>query len=51
MRFSFEELDVADKFGVGYFFAFGDIVLGDKEDGIGPFNALGGETGFTPTLC
>ena len=26
-------------------------MFGDKEDGIGPFNAFGGETGFTSTLC
>ena len=26
-------------------------MFGDKEDGIGPFNAFGGETEFTPILC
>ena len=51
MRFSFGEIDVADKVGIGYFFTFGDGVFGDKEDDIGQFNAFGGETGFTPTLC
>ena len=25
-------------------------MFGDKEDGISPFNAFGGETGFTSTL-
>ena len=47
--FSLGELDVADKFGIGYFF-FGGGVSGDKEDGIGPVNLFGGEMGFTPTL-
>ena len=50
MRFSLGEIDVADKVGVGYFFVFGYGLLGDKEVGIGPVNAFGGETGFTPTL-
>ena len=50
MRFSFGELYVTDKVGIGYFFTFGDGVFGDKEDGIGPFNEFGGETGFTSTL-
>ena len=26
-------------------------MFGDKEYGIGPFNAFGGETVFIPTLC
>ena len=30
MRFSLEQLDVADKVGIGYFFTFGDVVFGDK---------------------
>ena len=51
MRFSIGELDVSEKVGVAYFFVFGDGVLGDKEYGIGPFNAFEGETGFNPTLC
>ena len=51
VRFSIGELDVADKVGVGSFFVFGDGVFGDKEDGIGPVNVFGGETGFIPTLC
>ena len=51
MRLSLGQLDVADKFGIGYFFTFGDGVFGDKEYGIGNFNAFGGETGFTSTLC
>ena len=51
MRFSLGELDVAEKVGVGYFFVFGDGVLGEKEDGIGPLNEFGGETGFTPTCA
>ena len=38
MRFSFGELDVAEKFGIGYFFVFWDGVFVDKEYGIGPFN-------------
>ena len=51
MRFSLGKLDVAEKFGIGYFFTFGDGVFGDKEDDISPFNTFGGETGFTSTLC
>ena len=51
MRFSLGKLDVAEKVGIGYFFTFGDGVFGDKEEGIGPFNAFGGKTGFTSTLC
>ena len=38
MSFGLGELDVADKFGIGYFFVFGDGVSGDKEYGIGPVN-------------
>ena len=48
--FSLGEIDVAEKFGMGYFFVFGDALFGDKEDGIGPVNLFGAETGFTPTL-
>ena len=44
------DIVVADKVGIGYYF-FGDGVFGDKEDGIGPFNTFGGDTGFTSTLC
>ena len=51
VRFSFGQLDVADKIGNGYLFTFWDGVFGDKEDGIGPFNTFGGETGYTSTLC
>ena len=51
MNFSLGKLDVAEKIGIGYFFTFGDGVFGDKEDGICLFNAFGGETGFTSTLC
>ena len=51
MRFSLGEFDVVEKVDEGYFFVFGDGVLGEKEDDISPFNAFGGETGFTPTLC
>ena len=51
MRFILGNLDVAENVGVGYFFVFGCGVIGYKEDGIGPFNKFGGETGFTPTLC
>ena len=51
MRFSLGDIDVAEKIGVGYFFVFGDGLLGDKEYGIDPFNAFGRETGFIPTLC
>ena len=51
MRFSFGELDVADKFGIGYFFTFGYGMFGDKEYGIGPFNVFGWGTVFTSTLC
>ena len=51
MRFSLRELDDAEKVDVGYFFVFGDGLIGDKEDRIGPFNAFRGETGFTTTLC
>ena len=50
MRFSLGEIDVVDKVGIGYFFVLGGGVSGDKEDGIGPVNVLGGETGFIPTL-
>ena len=50
MRFSLGHLDVAEKAGIGYFFTFGYGVFGDKEDGIGTFNAFGGETVFTSTL-
>ena len=51
MRFSLGQIDVAEKVGIGYFFTFGDGVFEDKEYGIGPFNAFGGETVFTSTLC
>ena len=51
MRFSLGNLDVTDIVGIVYFLGFGDDVLGDKEDGIVPFNKFGGETEFTPTLC
>ena len=51
MCFSLGELDVAEKLGIGNFFVFVDGVFGDKEYGIGPFNAFGGETGFTYILC
>ena len=51
MRFSPVDLDISEKGGVGYCLVFGDGVLRDKEYGIGPLNAFGGETGFTPTLC
>ena len=44
VHFSFGELDVADKVVIGHFFTFGDGVYGYKEDGIGTFNAFGGET-------
>ena len=50
MRFSFVKLDVADKVGIG-FFCLCDAVFGDKDDGIGHFNAFGRETGFISTLC
>ena len=50
MRFSLGELDVAEKVGICNFFVFEDGVSGDKEDGIGPVNVFGGETGFTHTL-
>ena len=50
MSFSLGGLDVADKFGIGYFFVFGDGVSGDKEYGIGPLNVFGREMGFTATL-
>ena len=49
MRFSLGELDVTYKVGIG-FFVFGDRVYVDKENGIGPINAFGWETGFTATL-
>ena len=51
VRFSFGELDVADKIGMGYFFVFVDGVFGDKEDVIGPLNTFGGEMGFISNLC
>ena len=51
MCFSLGQIDVVEKFGIGYFFTLGDGVFGDKEYGIGPFNAFGGETGFTYILC
>ena len=51
MSFIFGELDVADEVGIGYFFVFGGGMFGDKADGIGTFNAFGGVTGFTSTLC
>ena len=44
MRFSLGDLDVADKFGIGYFFVCGYGVSGDKENGVGPVNAFGWET-------
>ena len=50
MCFSIGELDVSNKVGIGFFFVFGDSGLGEKEDGIVPSNAFGGETGCTPTL-
>ena len=50
VSFSLGEIDVADKVGIGIFSLFGDGVFGNKEDGIGPFNVFGGDTGSTPTL-
>ena len=44
MRFSLGDLDVADKNSIGNFFVCGDVVSGDKEDGVGPVNAFGWET-------
>ena len=51
MRFSLGDFDVAEKFGIGYLFVFGDGVFGDKKGGIGPVNVFGGQPVFTPTLC
>ena len=50
MRFSFGEIDVADEVGIGYIIVFGDVMFGDKEDCISPFNTFRGVTGCTSTL-
>ena len=42
MSFSLGQLDVAEKFGIGYFFNFGDGMFGDKEYDISAFIAFGG---------
>ena len=42
VRLSLGDLYVAEKVGIGCFFVFGDVVFGDKEDSIGPFNVFGG---------
>ena len=44
MHFSLGELDIGEKFGTGNFFFCGDVVSGDKEDGVGPVNVFGWET-------
>ena len=50
MHFSLGQVDIIEKFGIGYFFTFGDGVFGDREDGIGPFNVFRGNIGFASTL-
>ena len=50
MHLSLGGIDVADEVSIFYSFIFGDGVFRDKEDYIVPFNAFGGETGFTSTL-
>ena len=51
MCYSLGELDIADKVGVGNIFTIVGGLFGDKKYFVGAFNAFGGETGFTSTLC
>ena len=51
MCFSVGQLDLAEKFGVGCSFTFGDGLFEDKNICVGAFNAFRGGTVFTSALC
>ena len=50
MRFIIGQLDVAETFGIGYFFTFGDGILGDKKMVLIPSTRLEGRR-YLPPPC